>query len=343
MIAKYSILIIVDPGIPVPPAGYGGIERVAAMLATEYIDRGHRVTILASEGSKIEGCTSYSNGLQGFPQSTWGRIIALFKTWTFLVFNHRKFDLIQNFGRLVYLLPVLNFPVKKVMCYQRAISLRNINYFIKFPQKNMYLVGCSKNLISNQDLKGKWHVIYNPVKSAYYNSSGLNDINMPLIFLSRICKEKGCHTAIKVAKETNNKLIIAGNISNDGEDEKYYKECIEPYIDGEQIVYVGEVNDSQKKYYLSTSKAMLFPIIWDEPFGIVMIESMACGTPVIAFNRGSVDEVIDEGITGFKVNNEHEMVKVILNIKSFDREKCSMHTQQKFDVEAIASQFLSLN
>lgn len=337
-----NILIIVDPGIPVPPSGYGGIERVAALLAIEYNRRGHKVTILASKGSEIYGCKVYNNGSPGFPMSPLRRFTALVKTCIFLALNFRKFDLIQNFGRLAYFFPILNSNVKKVMCYQREISLTNIHYFIKFPQKNAYLVGCSKNLIANKNLKGKWHVVHNPINFSYYNSGIFNDLSMPLIFLSRICFEKGCHIAIKVAKATNNKLIIAGNLSSGVDDRKYFQEFVEPHIDGQQIVYVGEVNDSQKKHYLSNSKAMLFPILWEEPFGIVMIESMACGTPVIAFNRGSVDEVIDQGITGFKVNNEHEMIVAILNIQQVDRLICRQHAQQRFDVEVIASQYLSL-
>lgn len=339
---KLRILIIVDPGLPVPPIGYGGIERVAGLLAEEYQCKGHSVTILASKGSSVEGCLVYSNGNQGFPQSTWARFKALINTWTFLFMHHRKFDLIQNFGRLIYFLPVLNLGVKKIMCYQREISIRNINYFIKLPKKNMFLSGCSKDLVSDEDLKGKWKVIYNPVKTLFYDGNFSNNNKKPLIFLSRINKEKGCHIAISVAKKTKNTLIIAGNSTNQGEEGDYFKEFIYPHIDGKQIIYVGEVNDEQKNFYLGNAKAMLFPIIWDEPFGIVMIESMACGTPVIAFNRGSVDEVIDEGITGFKVNNEEEMALAINKIQDIDREICRNQAQKRFDIGVIADNYLSL-
>ena len=105
----------------------------------------------------------------------------------------------------------------------------------------------------------------------------------------------------------------------------------------------SEVNDIQKNYYLGKSKAMLFPILWDEPFGIVMIESMATGTPVIAFNRGSVDEVLDEGITGYKVKNENEMCEAVYRIDYIDRNICRQQASQRFDIKVIASNYLSLN
>ncbi len=340
---KFRILLITDPGLPVPPIGYGGIERVAGLLAFEYYTLGHHVTVLASKGSKVDGCTMRVNGKQGYPQSKWSRFTTLFRTWFFLILNFNKFDIIQNFGRLLYLLPVLKIDVKKIMCYQRTISTTNIYYLDKLFPKNLVLSGCSKDLIADKMLIGNWKVVYNPFNVSFYSACFSNEANAPLIFLSRINKEKGCHIAIRIALQTNNKLVIAGNRAYDGLEAQYFEEYIEPHIDGDQIVYVGEVNDIQKNYYLGKAKAMLFPILWDEPFGIVMIEAMATGTPVIAFNRGSVDEVIDEGITGYKVKNENEMCEAVSRIDLIDRKICREQASQRFDIKVIASNYLSLN
>jgi glycosyltransferase involved in cell wall biosynthesis len=337
------VLIIADPGLPVPPHGYGGIERVVGLLAQEYYKNGHNVTILASKGSMVEGCTIYSNGNQGFPQSKLSRFLTLLKTWLFLLLNYKSFDVVQNFGRLIYLLPILNSNIKKIMCYQRKISVNNIKWLLKLPQKNIKLSGCSNNLVSDLNLKGKWHVVYNPINSFFYQLNHSNHHKKPLIFLSRINSEKGCHIAIEVAKKSNNVLLIAGNYAIEGEEGKYFKNIVQPQIDGKQIIYVGELNDTQKNHYLGNAKAMLFPILWDEPFGIVMIESMTCGTPVIAFNRGSVGEVVDEGITGYKVDNEDDMIRAVYKINLIDRVMCRNHAKNRFDIELIASQYLSLN
>ncbi len=337
-----KILLIADPLITVPPIRYGGIERVVGQLAEEYLLLGHEVSILASKGSYIQGCKIYFNGKSGYPQSKKDRFLTLTKTWFFLIFNYKKFDLIQNFGRLLYLLPVLKTDIKKIMCYQRKITVNNIICLQYIFPKNLILSGCSRNLISSTRLVMDWSVVYNPVKTSLYNNKNSIGTKSPLIFLSRLNKEKGCHIAIEIAKLTGEQLIIAGNVSIDNEEHKYFKELIEPNIDGTQIIYVGELDDVQKNHYLGLSKAMLFPIIWDEPFGIVMVEAMACGTPVIAFNRGAVDEVIDEGITGFKVRNKEEMISAISKIDKIDRSKCREQVKKRFGISKIATDYLSI-
>lgn len=229
------------------------------------------------------------------------------------------------------------------MCYQRRISSQNIKLLCKILPSNLKLFGCSNDLVLKNQLYSSWNVIYNPIKSHTFQLQNQYINHSPLIFLSRLDPEKGCHIAIEVAKMTNHTLIIAGNKSLDPKETLYFDSLIRPHIDGKQIIYVGEVNDEQKSNYLGKAKAMLFPIIWDEPFGIVMIESMICGTPVIAFNRGSVNEVIDEGITGFKVNDKYEMAEALLKISSIDRNNCHCHAKSRFDISVIASQYLSVN
>ena len=163
-----------------------------------------------------------------------------------------------------------------------------------------------------------------------------------MIFLGRIEKIKGCHTAIEVAKATNNKLIIAGNISKLPEEIDYYEEEIKPKIDGKQIMFVGEVNDVQKNEWLGKAKALLMPIEWNEPFGIVMIEAMACGTPVLGFNRGAIPEVIDHGVNGFISENKEEMMKHVQQCETIDRSAVRRIAEERFSVEKIGSEYLSL-
>lgn len=337
-----KILLVMDPGIPIPPKGYGGIERIVGLLAIEYKRQGHEVHILGSAGSYIEGCVLHSIGEDGFPSPKSEMNKALVRAWRFIWKTRNEYDLIHNFGRLLYLLPVINHKVKKIMSYQREITQKNIEYFTRLPNKNMFFTGCSKDLIDRANVPGNWTAVHNAIDFSLFTLTTTLSEDAPLIFLGRIEKIKGCHTAIKVAKETGNKLIIAGNISKLPEEIEYFEKEIKPLIDNEQIVFIGEVNDVQKNEWLGKSKAMLMPIEWNEPFGIVMIEAMACGTPVIGFNSGSVNEVIDEGFTGYKVDDIEGMKKSVNTLNILSRELVRSNAASRFGIHSIATKYLSV-
>lgn len=337
-----KILIVMDPGIMIPLKGYGGHERLVEMFAKEYYKMGHEVHLLITTGSKVEGCTVHDFGKEGFPPKKIDALRAMPSAWKFLWQHRNKFDLVHNFGRLAYLIPILHFPVKKIMTYGREITSRNINLINRLGGKNYWFTACSQDLLSRVSADGNWEVVYNAIEFDKYQLQKDCDRDAPLIFLGRIEKIKGCHTAIEVAKRTGNKLLIAGNISPLPEEQAYFKKYIEPLVDGVRIKYIGSVNDAEKNEWLGKCKALLFPIEWNEPFGIVMIEAMACGTPVIAFNRGSVNEVVEDGITGFKVNNLEEMVIAVNNIVVVNREKCRYFAEKKFDVAVRGRQYLDL-
>ncbi len=338
-----KILLVMDPGILVPPKGYGGIERIVEMMAKEYVKLGHEVHLFVTEGSYVAGCTMHPFGKEGFPPKRSDANTAILVAWRFLWKHRNDFDLIHNFGRLAYLLPVLRHPVRKIMSYQREISSRNIRLINSLKGRNMMFTACSGNLLSRLRAKGAWEVVYNAIEKSKYQLTQNLPADAPLIFLGRIERVKGCHIAIEVAKATGNKLVIAGNVSTLPEEKAYYEKEILPLIDGEQIIYLGVLNDEQKNEWLGKSKAMLFPIEWDEPFGIVMIEAMACGTPVIGISRGSVMEVVEEGITGFKVHDVEGMTEAVKKIPSINREFCRKAAIERFDASVIAARYLQIN
>jgi glycosyltransferase involved in cell wall biosynthesis len=331
-----------DPGILVPPQGYGGHERLVYMFAKEYARLGHDVHLLVTTGSVVEGCTVHGYGKIGFPPKKWDALMAIPWAWWFLWKNRNQFDLIHNFGRLAYLLPLLNYSVKKIMTYGREISIRNIKWVNKNPIRDLVFTGCSKDLVSRGNVAGQWKTVYNAIDFSKYTLVENVPSDAPLMFLGRIERVKGCHTAIKIALETGNKLLIGGNISPLAEEQKYFEEEIRPFIDNQQIIFLGPLNDTQKNTYLGQSKALLFPIEWSEPFGIVMIEAMACGTPVLAFKRGSVQEVIENGVTGYIMDNADQMNLLVSNLSSFNRSGCRSFAENKFDISKIALDYLSL-
>jgi glycosyltransferase involved in cell wall biosynthesis len=330
-----------DPGIPVPPLLYGGHERLVHLFANEYTRLGHQVTLLAGPESSCNG-TTITYGVNDLDRSKKQRNKEVLFVWKYLRKNHKNFDLIHNFGRLIYLLPILNTPVKKIMTYGRPVAHTGIRIFNLLPNKNLIFTACSDYCVGTGNVAGQWHTVYNAIDFSTYDLNETITNDAPLMFLGRLDKIKGVHTAIQVAKATNNKLLIAGNISHTADNLDYYKTEIEPLIDNDQITYLGPLNDLEKNVYLQQAKALLFPIEWDEPFGIVMIEAMACGTPVIGFKRGAVPEVVDEGITGNIVTDIEGMINAINQIEIFDRLKCRKQAEERFNSAKIAKDYLNI-
>ena len=161
-----------------------------------------------------------------------------------------------------------------------------------------------------------------------------------LAFLGRISPEKGLEKAIEWAKASNMKLKIAAKI--DEADKKYFDTEIKDLLNDNLIEFIGEINEDQKRSFLGDALALLFPINWCEPFGMVMIESMACGTPVIAFGRGSVPEVIDKGKSGFIVNDTAEAVKVIRDLADFSRENVRKTFEDRFTAKRMTKDYVEL-
>ncbi len=337
---KMKILLIMDPGIPVPPPLYGGHERLVSSFANEYKRLGYDVTLLAGPDS-VSHDKTVTFGINNLKRSQLQKDKEIFFVWRYLRKN--KFDLIHNFGRLAYLLPVLNSDAKKIMTYGRKVTPFGIRVMNMLPNKNMIYTACSNYCVATGNIAGIWKTVYNAIDFTQYSlNEAIDKKDAPLIFLGRLDKIKGVHTAIKVAKATGNTLLIGGNISHTVDNYQYFKNEVEPLIDGNQVKYLGPLNDEQKNSYLGRAKALLFPIEWEEPFGMVMIEAMACGTPVIAFKRGAVPEVIDENINGFIAGTENEMIEKVSQLGNIDRKTCRRTAENRFDVKVIAHTYLNL-
>jgi len=333
---KLKIAIIADPELPVPPLLYGGIERIIAMLVEGYVKLGHEVSLFAHADSKTSAKLFAYNGKTSTKVSDILKNTILINKELFT----NNYHVIHSFGRLIYLLPQLPFRTPKIMSYQREPTISQVKKAKRFSKGNsLAFTGCSA-YISNQILPyAQAYPIFNGVDLETYHFRDTISKDAPLVFLGRIEPIKGTHIAIQVAVATKKKMIIAGNIPTESKD--YFEQQIKPHL-SEEIKYIGPVNDEQKNKLLGSAVAFLMPIQWNEPFGIVMAEAMACGTPVIGFNRGAVSEVIIDGINGFKCETLDEMNNAVLNFNKLDRQKVRKDAVERFSSKIIISQYLNL-
>ena len=332
-----KILIPVDPEIPVPPLLYGGVERLVDGLVNAYASLGHDVVLVAHEDSKSEFAKIYA-----WPAKASRGSLNTFQNSRKLyqVVNKEKPDVIHSFGRLLYMFPIMIFKtIPMLMTYGRAISVKTTEISSKLAGDKLKYTCCGAHMLNDLPNAKNFTPIHNFTLVDYF----IPDTTVKkeyLMFLGRIEDIKGTKEAIDVALATNQKLVIAGNIQP-GHD-AYFESEIKPFINHELIEYVGPVNDEQKLELLQKSTAFLFPIKWEEPFGIVMAEAMACGVPVIGFRRGSVPEVVKDGVTGFVVDNVDEMIQAVLKIDEIDRTIVREDCVNRFSLEYISNKYLQL-
>jgi glycosyltransferase involved in cell wall biosynthesis len=326
------VAVLADPEIPVPPQLYGGIERIVEMLVHGLARRGHRVTLFAHPDSSID-CELV--GWRG--ASSLSRRDTLRNALTFAP-RGARFDVVHSFARLAYMLPILPLSVPKVQSYQRAVTPRSVRWGQRLSRGSLWFTACSANCAASGNVAGTWRVIPNGVPLNRYPFVASVDADAPLVFLGRIEHIKGTHHAIDIAQRTGRKLLIAGNLVEGGEAGAYGKAILER-CDGERVRYVGPVDDAAKAALLGSAAALLFPIEWDEPFGIVMAEALACGTPVVAFPRGSVPEVVDHGVTGFICADVDAMTHAVAKLPSIDRANCRQAAAARFSADPIVDAY----
>jgi len=334
------ILLTADPELPVPPKLYGGIERIIDVLVRKLVARGHDVGLCAHAESTTPATRLFpwpgaqSRGL-GPGVANMKALRAAYRAW--------RPDVVHSFGRLAYLAPILPAATPKIMSYQRDPSLRTTRWARRLSLGTLTYTGCSENICRlGRRSGGEWRAIHNCVETDRLEFREHVASDAPLVFLSRIERIKGTHTAIAIARKGGRRLLIAGNHGTSGEAGDYWRDVIEPEIGRDGVEYVGPVDDVAKNLLLGQAAAMVVPIEWDEPFGIVFAESLACGTPVISCPRGSLPEIVDNGVHGFMINGVDEGVRAVGQLGGISRRACRERAERCFSAESIVGQYEAL-
>jgi glycosyltransferase involved in cell wall biosynthesis len=320
----------------VPPKLYGGTERVVAWLVDELVSAGHEVTLFASGDSKTsaELHAVWPRALRlGRPRTD--PLVAQAALLEAVARHATEFDVIHMHIDWLHLPLLSRLGVPFLTTCHGRMDLPGFSDVVRrFPDAPFVSISDNQRL----PLKAaNWlGTVYHGLPADLFRPSF--EPGSYLAFLGRLTAEKGPEAAIRIARAARMPLRIAAKVPR-GE-RNYFKENLEPLIDGEQVQLTGEVGDETKREFLAGAAALLFPIDWPEPFGLVMIEAMACGTPVIAFSSGSVPEVIDDGITGFVVRSEAEAVEAIGRVSELDRRRVRSHFEKRFTTRRMAQEYL---
>ena len=334
------ILLTADPEVPVPPKLYGGIERIVDGLAGELRQRGHQVGLVAHHESQC--AVDY---FQPWPGRASNRLADSFRNTVALFRAVRVFkpDLLHSFSRLGYLLPLLPAHLPKLMSYQRHVGSSRNRLAARLGGHRFVFTACSEFIAAQgRPWGGRWEVIPNFVDTDFYHFEASVTKDAPLVFLSRLERIKGVHTAIAIAKRSGRRLIIAGNRVGAGKGVGYWEQEIAPHLGRDGIEYIGPVDDGQKNKLLGRAAAMIVPIEWDEPFGIVFVESLACGTPVISCPRGALPEIVGGGEHGFLVCSAEEGVSAVRHLGEISRAGCRQHAKDSFSQKVVVSHYETL-
>ena len=322
----------------VPPKLYGGTERVVAWLVDELIELGHEVTLFASGDSatraRLVACCAKALRL-GRPRAdgTAAQAVLL----EALARQAGEFDVVHFHFDWLHLPLVTRLGVPFVTTAHGRLDLPGLPEIVgRFPAAPMVSISNNQRLpLGGANWIGN---VYHGLPAASLAPSF--EPGSYLAFLGRLTKEKGPEAAIRIARAAGLPLRIAAKVPR--AEAGYFREKLAPQIDGDFVRLVGEVDDTTKHGFLAGALALLFPIDWPEPFGLVMIEAMACGTPVIAFRSGSVPEIVEEGVTGFVVEGEVEAVAAVRRLPSLDRARVRAGFERRFTARRMAEQYLDL-
>jgi glycosyltransferase involved in cell wall biosynthesis len=324
--APLKIALIAPPWFAVPPTGYGGIEWVVSILADGLTARGHEVTLFASGGSRTTArlVSCYEDP----PSARLGDWLVETRHTIHAYARASGADIVHD-HTLSGLATAAAFPLPVVHTVHGDVNQTLRDYYKDLPP-SVHLVSISQSQCRTLPPGISAHVIHNGIDTALYPFSAKP--GEYLLFVGRMNATKGVLDAIEIARRTHRRLLILAKV-NEPEEAAYFESTVRPALARANVEVRFQVSHEEKAAAYREAFATLFPIHWEEPFGLVMTESMSAGTPVIAYRRGSVPEVIDHGRTGFICETIDEAVEAVSRVPDLDREACRQHVQTTFSAE----------
>jgi glycosyltransferase involved in cell wall biosynthesis len=331
------IAMLAPPWIPVPPPGYGGIEFVVALLTDALVAHGHYVELYCAPGSSSSAKVhpllerAHPEGIERslFEADHVGRA---FDDMDAAAERGEPFDLIHNHCGYMPLAMADRIALPVVHTVHGPFDHDAKPFYAAHGSKGS-LVCISRSQASAAPASANVAaVVYNPMDVESWPWK--QDKEDYLLWLGRFVPEKGPQRAITVAKESGRPLVLAGTVQPGYE--RFFASEIQPHIDGEQIRFVGEVGGARKQHLFANAFAFLMPIAWPEPFGMVIVEALAAGTPVLAFSHGAAPEIIQHGVNGFLVEDEHQMAAMVDKAGEIDPEACR-RSAERFSPDRVAA------
>jgi glycosyltransferase involved in cell wall biosynthesis len=331
------VAVLAPPWIAVPPPAYGGIEAVVALLCDELVARGHDVTLFAAPGSRSRARVHYP--LESSQPRTIGS--ALYES------DHvasaldeidraarcgQPFDVIHDHSGFTALAMSARTGTPVVHTLHGPFTEQTAGFYARHGHK-AHLVAISRSQFELAP-RGVRPVAVVPNPLVVEDWPLRREKQDYLLWMGRMDPVKGAHRAIAAARMCGQRLILAGPVQS-GQQEYFARE-VQPHIDGEQIVYTGEVGGRRREDLFANARALLMPIRWPEPFGMVMVQALACGTPVIAFPEGAASEIVIDGENGFHVTDESEMVAAAGRLRWIDPVRCRESVAERYDVSVVA-------
>lgn len=334
---------ITNPHQILPPRGDRGRWLLVSSLIREQVARGHAVTIFGNKKTRFEGARLESiEPLQAEKLKGPATSSRMLKLYNYMILLNKAYRHIDEFDVLHCHLDNLHFFMSSLvdkptlMTQHWPIEELTQNLVKRVPYSNVYITPISKAQTKHYKEQIQYtDVVYNGIDVTQFKF-----IKTPgdhFAFVGRLHPSKGAHHAIRVCRQMKRKLVLAGSTDLQREIYRdYWEKKINPALKSPYITYRGEISHRQIPKFLGQAKALLFPIDWEEPFGLVMVEAMATGTPVIAYRRGSVPELVKDGVTGFIVKDEVEMKAAIKKIDTIDRVACRQWVIDNFTISKMA-------